>query len=503
MASTRTFVIAALVGLVACGGGEPKPPTTGGIRPAVAPTADPGAKPEVADPLGPKPVPGAPTPFVPPVPQTYTRPSGLTVWLVERRTLPIVSVSIVVPAGAARDPEGKGGLAQITAKMLERGAGKRGALEIASDVDRLGASLHTGATADYAFAQLTTLKKNLEPAASILGDVVGKPAFSPVEWKRAHDLWQNDLKQRTSNPQAVAGVVLLKHVYDETSPYRHPTDGTVASAAKVTLDDAKRFYDGLWRPENATAVVVGDVTRAELDAVLDKALAVWKPTSKAPAPTMTAAKPESKPTRKIIVVDRADAPQSVIAVARRGVEAKSAEAPLLSRANQALGGSFTSRLNQDLREEHGWSYGASSRLSWTRERGIFVAQAAVQTEHTGEALKAMLDDVTAFSKSGLTDEEFAKTGLLARTDLVESFETVEAAARRLARNVGVGLGPNHEAEASARLYKATKADLAKVAAEYMDPSNAVIVIVGPKSALEPQLKSIGLGAFEVRGPEGE
>jgi zinc protease len=494
------IVIASVLALGACGGGEsavaPKAPVDAGAPPPVT---------TAADPLGARPPLPPPPPFVPPTPVAYTRPNGMTVWLLERHALPIVSIQVVVPAGAASDPADKGGLALATANMLDEGAGTRGALEISRDVDRLGATLQTGAYPDYAFVALTSLKKNLAPASAILGDVIIKPTFSPVEWKRVHELWMNELQARASEPDAVAGVVSLRQLFG-SDPYGHPTNGTLKSAAKVTLDEVKRFYATSWRPDQATVVVAGDVTRAELDPLLDQILGAWK----APKPE-AGAKPDAKATaeaaapngRRVVVVDRADAPQSVIALVRPGVSASDPDAPLVVRVNTALGGSFTSRLNQDLREEHGWSYGARSRFSANKRRGLFSAQAAVHTEHTGEALAAMIKDIESLARDGLTDEEVAKTRLIARGELVDSFESVEAAARRLARNAGLGLPADHEPKASLATDRASPEDLRKVAAKRVDPSNAIVVIVGPRAQIQPQLEKMGMTNIQSSGPEGD
>lgn len=487
--------------LAACGGDAPTP-VTPAPKPvaSVAPSAPPAPAP---DPLGPRPDVATPAAWTPPVPVVYERKGGTKVWLLERHALPLVSVQIVVPAGAASDPADKAGLALATANMLDEGAGKRGAIDLARAVDDLGASLATGAVADYAFVHVTTLAKNLAPALGIWGDVVARPTFSAVEWKRVHELWQNDLKARQSDPEAVASVVIQKVAYPAGHPYGHPTDGTVASAAKVSLDDVKRFYGTQWRPDRATIVVVGDVTREALEPVLDKALAGWTvPGGKAPEVPVIADAPAST-KRRVVVVDRPDAPQSVIAMVAPGVAAASPDAAGLVRVNGALGGSFTSRLNQDLREEHGWSYGAKSRFSFARQRGLFAAQAAVQTEHTGEALAAMIADVGSMTKSGLTPEEIDKTRLLARADLVESYEGASGAARRIARFAGVGLGPDHDAKSSARVFGATPEDLAKLARSYLAPDRADIVIVGPRAKIAPQLAAIGIKDVEARGPEGE
>jgi predicted Zn-dependent peptidase len=499
--------LVALVLAAACGGEDANRPPPPPPRP-IAIVADGGAP--SSDPLGPRPDLGEPTPYTPPTPAHYKRDGGMQVWLLERHALPIVSIQIVVPAGAAYDPDGKGGLALTTANMLDEGAGKRGALEISRDIDRLGATLRTGAYADYAFVQLTVLKKNLVPAAEIFGDVVTKPQLSAVEFKRVHDLWENALRARQSEPDAVASVVVTRKVYPPGHPYAHPTDGVLASAAKVTLDDVKKFYSVRWRPDRATVVVVGDVTRAEVDGVLDQAFGAWKAPPTAAGLTepvinvpSTGRGDPPAVSRKVIVVDRPDAPQSVIAVARPGVSAFDQESSILSRVNAALGGSFTSRLNQDLREEHGWSYGAHSRFSFTRMRGVFVAQAAVHTEHTGDALKAMISNIDAMAKTGLTDEEVEKTKKLARADLVEAFETVQSAAARLGRNAGVGHTPAHEAEASRVTARADKNQLKRFAGTYLDLGTATIVIVGPRAKIEPQLKAIGITAIDSSGPEGQ
>ena len=494
------FAGAPLLLALACGGETPPPGAPHAGSAAAPPTAS-------ADALGARPPLGDPAPYAPPTPTVYTRDNGLTVWLLERHSLPIVSMQIVVRSGAADDPEGKAGVAYQTANMLDEGAGKRGALDLSREIDRLGASIRTGAFADYSFAQLTVLKKNLGPAAGLLGDVVVRPQLAPVEWKRIHDLWENGLKARQTEPDAVAAVVIAKRAYPAGSAYAHPVDGLLSSAPKVALDDVKKFYGEHYKPENATCVVVGDIARAELDTVLDQAFAGWSQggaRTMKPKPQATEAAAPAPAGRKIVIVDRADAPQSVIAVARRGVAASDDASAALTRVNGALGGSFTSRLNQDLREEHGWSYGAHSRFSFNRNRGLFVAQAAVVTEHTGEALKAMLSDIDSLAKSGLTDDEVEKTKQLARGDLVQAFETVSSAAMRLGRDAGVGQAAEREAVLAKAMAAATKSDLAKLAATYIDAKDAVVVIVGPRAQIEPQLKSAGIeGTIEAAGPEGQ
>lgn len=468
-------------------------PSTGTKAPVSPSPASPSARAEAADPLGPKPEPAVPSAFVPPTPSTYALPNGLNVWLLPRRSLPLVAMSLVVRSGASSDPDGKGGLATATAGMLDEGAAKRGSLDIARDIDLLGASLMTHVYADYSVVSVESLQKNIAAASEIFADVVMKPTFSPTEWARTQALLIADLKSRDKDPGEVSDVVALRTLFGANHPYGHPSEGTVESVGRFGLADAKRFYATHWQPGHATLVVAGDITKDELDAMLSKTFAEWKPSAASFPPPVSASEPTKK--RRIVVVDRADAPQSVVTLLRPGIRASDADAAVLGRANIPLGGSFTSRLNQDLREERGLTYGAKSRVGFSKHRGMIAAQAAVFVDKTGEALKAMLADVEAYAASGPTEEETARSLLASRSEFVESFESLLPAVSRLARYAGVGLPPDHDAKLAVSRANASRDDLKRAASTYFDPKDAVIVIVGPKSKVLPQLE--GLGPIEI------
>lgn len=458
--------------------------------PKPAPTAV--ASPDV---LGERPVPERPPAYVPPAPVVVTTKSGLTVWLLERHTLPIVSVSVVVPGGASVDPPGKEGLASLVANLLDEGAGGKGALELARTFEALGAQVKTGAVADYSFAQLTVLRRNLGAALVPFSDVVARPSFTAADFTRVKELWTNDLRARKNDPGEVARVAGLRVRYGADHPYGHPTDGTPRGAAAIALNDVRDLYGKTFRPERTTLVVVGDVDRKALE---DELLPAFGSYVGARGATLAApALPEVAPRRRVVVVDRPDAPQSVVSLVLPGLAAQLPDAPVLSRANVALGGSFTSRLNQDLREERGITYGASSRLSFARGPGMFVAQASVETSKTGEATKALLADVAAYATDGPTSEEAEKTRLVGRAELVEGYEGVASAAARLARMAGIGEAPDYEARAAKLRDGATVEALKKVAREHLDPARAAIVIVGPKDKVLPQIEPLGLGPVEV------
>lgn len=440
-----------------------------------------------------------PKPFEPPAPAVYTAANGMTVWLLERHALPLVSITLSLPYGAASDPKGKAGLAHITADMLDEGAGKRGAVQLSTAVNDLGASLGTSAGVDGSTVSLVVLKKNLAPAFGLMADVVARPRFDAAEWKRVSSLWKNDLQKRAQDPGSVSRVAMAAALYGLDSPYGHASNGVLSTAQKIDLPAVKGFYATHYRPDKATLVVVGDVTRVELDKLVASSLGGWR-APKAAAPPSPVGKPRANPPR-LVLVDRPGAPQSVLAVVREGVVASDPKAPLLDLVNTALGGSFTSRLNQDLREEHGWSYGAGSRFAETRGTGAFIAYASVITEATGKALQAMLADLDKMANEGLTSDEIDKVHAQDRADLVQTYETVGSVGRRLATLAMLGLPPGFDVTASRARQQATKSDLDALAPA-VSTKGATIVVVGPASAVTPQLEAAGLGEPEIYDTEG-
>lgn len=469
------------------------------VAPQPAPPPATTAAPD-ADPIGKRPTLEAPKAFTPPTPEVIKAPNGMTVWLIERHTLPIVSASLTVPYGSASDPKGKAGLSHITADMLDEGAGSRSAVELSTAVNDLGASLSTRASMDGSIVTLGVLKKNWRPAFEIFGDVVARPRFEAKEWKRVSDLWKNDLRKRPQDPSAVSRVITASALFGPDSPYGHPVDGFVDSAAKIDLRAAKGFYEAHWRPDRATLIVAGDITKDELMDAVRASLGGWK------APAAPAAEPPApaelrSPRPRLVLVDRPDAPQSVIAVVREGVAARDPRAPLLDLVNTALGGSFTSRLNQNLREDHGWTYGAGSAFGEARGRGSFVARASVVTEATGPALKEMLGELSKMAASGLSGDEIEKVRAQDRADLVQSYESVGGISRRLGALAMLGLPPEFDTTASRERQQATQGRLAELA-KLVDPASATIVVVGPRGAVAPQLAAIGLEEPELWDPEG-
>jgi len=426
--------------------------------------------------------------FEPPAPEIVKLPNGMTVWLLERHTLPLVAVSIALPVGSANDPTGKEGLASITADMLDEGAGARGAIEVSTALQDLGATMRTAVTLDGSIFSVSVLKKNFSQAFGILADVVARPRFEEKEWKRVSDLWRNSLIKRADDPNSVARVVGQVAAYGRSHPYGHPTDGFVSSAKTIDLAAVKAFYGSHYRPEKLVLSVAGDITKDELARAVDDAFGTWKATGPAPEAVVASSTTWKRPP--LVLVERPDAPQSVIAVYGQGIRLQDPEAPLYDLVNTALGGSFTSRLNQNLREDHGYTYGAGSAFTETRMGGAFLARAAVETKVTGPALEEMLKELRKMAASSLTDDELSKVRAQDRSDLVQAYESAGGIAGRYAMLSTLGLSPSYDAAASRTRQSATLDALEKIA-QAVDPSKATIIVVGPKKELAPVLAKWG------------
>ena len=494
------FAVFAVV--VGCGGATPPlvpPPTT--ASPAAVASASVITSGGPSDELGPKPETPAPPPFVPPTPDVFSAAGGMTVWLLERHDVPIVSCDLTVPTGASSDPKGKAGLAYATATMLDEGAGKRGAIDLSRALDDLGARLTTDANADASFVSLTVLKHNLEPAFALFADVVARPRFEPAEFNRVKELWYNELLERQKDPDATARVVYRAALFGPDHPYGHPWDGFPASAKAITLDDVKRAYASAFRPDRSTLVCAGDITRSDLTRLLDGSLGGWKAPA-SPPPSAIVPPPPKGPWPRLVAVDRTDAPQVVIAVLKPGLSASDPTAAALWRVNDAIGGSFSSRLNQDLREAHGYTYGARSRYSVSRGPGQVVSWANVVTDKTGDALGALLEDLQRFADGGLTDDEVARTRSQARGELVGAYQAVETIAGHLAADGSLGLAPDWEAKASLARDSAQKAELDALAKRFYDPAGAIVVVVGPLGRIRTMIDKLGLPAPEIRDADG-
>ncbi len=488
------FALASLLG--ACAAEAPaRPPRAAAPPPAVA--APP------SDPLGPKPEPPEAAAFTPPAPLTFGGPAGSKAWLLERHNLPLVSVALVVPYGAACDPPDAGGLAHLAADMLDEGAGARDAVAFSSALEELGARLSAQADRDFSVVALETTADNLDKALALFGDAVLRPRHAPKDFARVTALWKNALRARGDDPAEVARVVGPSAFFGPAHPYGRPPEGGL-DGPPIGRERVAAWHRRLWRPEAATFVIAGDVTRERAAASLEAAFKGWKaPREPAPAPAAGALAAPPAAGRRTVLVEREGAPQVVIALTRRGVSAADPARPALELLNVPLGGTFTSRLNQNLREDHGWTYGARSGFGALRDAGTFSVRTAVRTDALADALRETLKELDLMAQKGPTDAEVASAKAQARSDAIGSYGSLASIALGLAANAGLGLPPDADAAALAAQMSASRARLAELGRAHLAPDAATLVFVGPRKPIEDALAANKLPPPERWSAEGK
>jgi zinc protease len=456
-----------------------------------------------ADLLPPRPPPpGSPAPFDPPMPQVGKLSGGIPFWSLESHEVPVVSLTFIVNgAGAASDPPGKYGLASIAASMLDEGAGSRDALEIADDLEILGASLSASASRERGELRLVVLRRNLDRALDILADVLLRPRFEEKEWERVKTLAVNELVQRRDSPPAVARIVADRQFFGDGHPYAAPIGGYADMVKGIGLDEARSFYRERWVPRDAAVVAAGDIG-PDLRAKLDERLGSWKTPEGAPRPP---APPAGKPPRpRLVLVEKAGAPQTVISIDMPGLARTDPSYTDLLLANLVFGGTFTSRLNLNLREEHEFTYGARTEFHRLRGPGAYIIQTSVKTDVTGRALEEIVKECRGMD-GGLRAGEIEKVMATARTGAVESFSTTSSSLEVLAQVAALGLPPDDPKRMLRRIEAAAPADVEKAARSIIRWDAGTVVLVGDRKAIEEGLaaaKGLDLPAPIVVGPDG-
>lgn len=434
------------------------------------------------------PAPGPPPALkVPPI-QKLELSNHLPVLFIELHKVPLVQVGIVLKAGVAADPKGKPGLANLTAEMLDRGAGSRSALELSDAVDHLGAELSAGASWDESTVWLSVPSERLEPALAILADVVRRPTFPTEELDRVRRELLTEFLQWRDEPEAIARVAFARAVYGE-HPYGRVTEGSEAFVKSAARTDLERFHRSFFVQANATIVAAGDIGAPKLQSLLEAAFGSWSGGGER-APSVPAA-PQVR-GRSIWIVDVPDAAQSEIRIGRVGPPRSTPDYFPLIVANTMLGGSFTSRLNMNLREQHGYTYGAGSGFDFRLSTGPFAASAAVQTDKTAPALSEFFKELEGIRKPAGEDEISRARNYLALR-YPRGFETTGQLAGRLEQKVVYGLPDDYFATAMERILKVTPADVGRVTAQFIDPNSAAVVVVGDRRKIEAGIRALNLG----------
>jgi zinc protease len=444
------------------------------------------------------PVVGPLPPLRPPELTQLTLPCGLEVVAIARSVAPIVSMSLMIRSGSDRDPAGRAGLASLTAEMLDEGAGARSALEVAQHLEQIGADLYVGAGRDGSQLTVQVPSKAFDDALAVAADVVMRPQLTPADWGRVQHDRLTALAQRRDQPEAVANVIADGTLFGADHPYSLPTDGLERTIQALTLDDVHAFHDQHWRPNNATLIVAGEFDAAALPAALERAFGGWQARELPPArPT-----PPFPALPRLVLVDRPGAPQSVIRIVAPGESRTSRDRPALGMLNAILGGSFTSRINFNLREQKGYTYGAGSSFGFYRRAGSFTARAAVFTDVTAPAVTEFLREISGVREAPVTPEELIKARATLLGRLAEGLSTSGGVAAQYAELRLYGLPVDEPGRFVAALGRADAATLQELARRYLDPDRMAITIVGDRSVIEPQLRAIGLAAPVLRDADG-
>ena len=434
---------------------------------------------------------------LPPV-QKLTLSNGLPVVLVEQHEVPVVQVSVVARAGAGADPRDKPGLASVTADMLDEGAGSRTALQIADELDFLGANLQAGAGWDSTSVGLHVPIKRFSAALPIFADVALQPTFPDSELERVRKDRLTELLQLRDEPRAIASVAFANALYGRSHRYGTAAIGTESSVRAFRRADLAQFHARTFTPANSAIVVVGDVTAASIQPELEKAFGGWKaPAGSAPEAVPAATQVAS---RGIWIVDKPGSAQSEIRIGRIGPPRSTKDYYALSVMNTILGGSFTSRLMQNLREKHGYAYGARSGFDYRLSTGPFVAAAAVQTDKTGPALTEFFNELEAIRKT-VTEAEVSKAKNYVALSFPSDVETTGDIAARLAEQFIYDLPNDWLDSYVSRIGAVTLADVRRVATEYIDPAKVAVVVVGDRSKIEADVKALNLGPIKVQSVE--
>jgi predicted Zn-dependent peptidase len=438
-----------------------------------------------------------PAPAVhPPAPVQRQLANGMKVLYVRQPELPVVSAVMVVRgAGSTDDPSTLPGLAAFTASMLDEGAGGRSSLQIADALDLLGASLNTGAGWDAAQVNLYVLKKNFAPALAIMSDVVTRPDFPANEVARVKNERITNLTRAKDEPAAIAGNAFQALVYGPQHPYGR--FATVEAARALDRDRVASFHHSAYRPESSTLVLVGDVDPASMQAEVERAFGSWRAAGAAPAMEGSLAAPQIGSTT-IYLVDKPGATQSEIRIGHPGVARNTPDYFALQVLNTLLGGAFTSRLNMNLRETHGWTYGARSGFSMRSGAGPFTAQAAVVTAKTDSAVVEFFRELNRIRTEPIPPDELDKAKRYVALGFPQDLETNPDVAGRLADLVTYGIDPSFFSTFVNGIMGVTAADVKRVADQYVRPSNAVVVIVGDRSQIEAGLRAINIAPVQVR-----
>jgi zinc protease len=444
------------------------------------------------------PAPGPTTAFHLPVPKTFTLANGLQVYLLEDHSLPVFSAAIVARAGSESDTPAKAGLAGFTARLLTEGTTQRSATQLADEAEQIGTTLTSVADVDSANASLNALSNNTEAGLDLLSDVIEHPTFAADEVERIRKQRLVAILQEGDQPVASVLRVGFRTLYGD-HPYGIRPIGNTDGIKSITRDDIASFWQAHYGPKDSALVLAGDVSESEVKHLSEKYFKSWSGAASTAVAVPAAPTP---PGLKIVIVDKPGAPQTALYAIGLGLPRTTPDYPAVMIMNNVLGGLFASRINMNLREEHGYTYGAGSGFLMYRTGGPFYSGAQVRTDVTAPAAKQLMLELNRIRTDPPTEAELklAKDSLL--HSLPGDFETTKASIGGLRQLFVYGLPLDYFAKLPARYEAVTPAEVSKAAQTDVHPDQLILMAVGDRAKIEPSLKELNLGPIEYRDTTG-
>jgi zinc protease len=445
------------------------------------------------------PVPGTDRPFHFPRIARRTLANGLELRAVRHRSVPVTAIVLLVPGGSSVDPADAHGLVSMTAGLLDEGSRGQSALDIAERVARVGGDLDVEVGMDAVAIGFTTLDRFFATGLELVYEVVTAPNLANDDFNRIRNLRLERLKQMKDHASAIAERAFARVLYG-AHPYGHLSLGSEAALASMTVDATRAMHAAMFTPQRSTLIVVGD--RAE-QALLDEAARMFEPW-RAAASTMAIDRdaglrlPPGEPQAELAVIGRPGAQQSELRIGHVCAARSTPDYHALLLLNMVLGGDFVSRLNLNLRESKGFTYGVRTGFNFRRGVGPFVMQTSVGTDVTGAAVREALDEIRAIAaERPATADEVAQAFAALSRGYPRGFETAGQVARAVAQLALHDLPDTYFEEFVARLAQVTAADVSAAARRYLAPAKITTVIVGDLDKIDGSLPGLGLGPHQV------
>jgi zinc protease len=426
--------------------------------------------------------------------------NGINVVVAPVKKLPLVSVIALIDATALSDPQGKEGIAELTAQAIREGTAARDGVRLALDLEKLGTSLESGADWDSTVASLTVLKQNLRQAFGIMAETLLSPAFREEDIARLKAERLAERMQILDEPRGLAEESFARFLYSTDSRYSRPMSGNSQSISAISRDDVEQFYRENYSPSVMTVIFAGDISESEAQDLVSSTLGSW---NQSRSGKQRAAGEVARKNRAIEIVAKADAAQSELRIGHAGASRTDPDYFAIVVMNAVLGGLFSSRINLNLREVHGYTYGASSYYDWRREAGPFVVSTAVQSEVTAAAIAETLKEIGT-----IREKEIAHDELTLATSYLEGvfpirYETTSAIASALANLVMFGLPQDYFDTYRSNIAGVTTADVLKAAQNHVRPDELQIVVVGNADVIREPIEELSFGPVSTRDSSDE